>query len=1366
MIRWTSAVILMVGVICATGQAPGTADRETLRRERDHLLRRSHDQHRLRLFDEAIRNALEVVRLTAELDGRESRPIADSLDWVLQLHMDRDDYRAAGKLSRELLDLHRKLDRDRPWVIRDAEVFDRYIRRVLEMNEQDVARLKETARDLQHVDRLSRFGKRDEALKLVEETLGKRKQLLGFIDHMYSRYLALQATMLLSSGRDEAAGIKLMEEAIATLRTLYGEQHRDCAAALQGLALVHRKRGDLDKAAKLLDQAADSFRTVLGKEHQTSTRAVEILAQVLRRLSDRARDKGDLRGSARYLEQEILAWQKRYAKDHWRVHDAESMLRGCRFLEKLTPPQQKTLNEGFDRFEQAMKTDAQGKTRLALALTTQTVEDFQGLLPGHALHLKALWNQAVLYAKVGEREKADAAYRHCIEQTRAELGVGHPDLIARLDEFQSGLSERLRRHIARSEFKEAVRILRLSGEFEQLRHPGQTWRLKTVQARITHLERRAKLSEKDQERLVRSDRLMDESLELFQKNQFPAAREGLSKAAAIREELLGELDYETADALYSLASVDVRLGNFPEAARNLRRVRDLRKAVLGTNHSQYAFVLSTLADLQARTGNPGEAVKTGEEALGILKATLGPDHPRYPNHLITLATHYMALRRVDRVDDLVEEALPLLENAEGKASSEYASALNLIANMYRGARPEFAADLFEKACGIWRELDDPLQYAIARDNLGRLYVSLGKFVEAERLHREALKIFQSLLGEQHPTTARGLGNLSALQFAKKEYDKAVETQRQAVHASRFNLALASGSQTEVQQLVAFDSLRLDLDKFLTWFSYSSESPERAWEEVLAWKGQTLNQQRDSRLARTMPALQPLVTKLRRVTAQLASLALSSPSSAEQRRWREHVDRLTREREDLEEQLVAAIAKERGGKPLPPHTPARIRAALPESAVLVDFFVYRHAILDNEKRPPGRYLLAFVVKHGQPVALVDLGRVEPIGEAVDRWLKDYGKDSGTALQKALWRPLEKHLAGTETILVSPDGPLTRFPFAALPGKHAGSYLIEDVRVAVVPVPRLLPELLGGEEKAQGQLSLLLAGDINFDASPGRAPTPLASIPRPPSTEEILERAPKSERPREPGRVLSFDPIPATREEVSAIAKVFDETFKKKPDNPLTGKEATEEAIRTAAPGKTYLHLATHGFFAPARLRSALAPADELLAPMTSRRVTRTHPALLSGIALAGANRGPRGDPQLDDGILTAAELAEIDLTTARLVVLSACSTGLGDTAGGEGLLGLQRALHVAGARSAITSFWKVPDDATRALMTEFYTNLWSRKMPTLDALREAQLAVMKNYDVRKKEIPRGPRGERPIVPKDGPRLSPFFWAGFALSGDWR
>lgn len=149
----------------------------------------------------------------------------------------------------------------------------------------------------------------------------------------------------------------------------------------------------------------------------------------------------------------------------------------------------------------------------------------------------------------------------------------------------------------------------------------------------------------------------------------------------------------------------------------------------------------------------------------------------------------------------------------------------------------------------------------------------------------------------------------------------------------------------------------------------------------------------------------------------------------------------------------------------------------------------------------------------------------------------------------------------------------------------------------------------------------------------------------------------------------------------------------------------------------------------------------------------NPGLLCGLVCAGANE-PTPD---DDGVLTALEIADLDLGGVELAVLSACETGLGAVAGGDGVLGLQRAFQLAGARATVTSLWQVPDQATGALMARFYENRLGKGMPALKALREAQLWVL-NEGVK--------AGALTEEPKNGRRTPPLFWAAFVLAGDWR
>lgn len=196
----------------------------------------------------------------------------------------------------------------------------------------------------------------------------------------------------------------------------------------------------------------------------------------------------------------------------------------------------------------------------------------------------------------------------------------------------------------------------------------------------------------------------------------------------------------------------------------------------------------------------------------------------------------------------------------------------------------------------------------------------------------------------------------------------------------------------------------------------------------------------------------------------------------------------------------------------------------------------------------------------------------------------------------------------------------------------------------------------------------------------------------------------------------------------------------------GYAASEEMFKQTGrggPSPSIIHVSTHGFFLADQKRDERRPISggELFGSGGSPRDVE-NPMLCSGLVFAGANeallqgRPPEG---LDDGILTAYDVARMDLRNTDLVVLSACETGLGEVNGSEGVFGLQRAFRLAGAQALLMSLWQVPERATTELLTRFYQNWLVAKMPRRAALEEAQKWM------------RGRSGYS----------SPFYWAGFVL-----
>ena len=257
-------------------------------------------------------------------------------------------------------------------------------------------------------------------------------------------------------------------------------------------------------------------------------------------------------------------------------------------------------------------------------------------------------------------------------------------------------------------------------------------------------------------------------------------------------------------------------------------------------------------------------------------------------------------------------------------------------------------------------------------------------------------------------------------------------------------------------------------------------------------------------------------------------------------------------------------------------------------------------------------------------------------------------------------------------------------------------------------------------------------------------------------------------------MSWARLPGTKDEIDGVEQLFSGTCVR-----LSGLQATEARVAAALKGRRYLHVATHGFFADTKFRSAVLHGRAARTEFDS--LLLRSPLDLCGLVFRRSVTEPK------DGIMTGSEILDTDLAAAELVTLSACETGLGEFAGaaGDGVFSLQRAFHEAGAKTVVASLWKVHDAATRTLMLRFYHNLWQRGLGKLAALREAQRWILTNPGVWKIDSAREPwkmgnlrsidgdKKRKRIDPReskrfeDDPARTPFhFWAAFGLSGDWR
>jgi CHAT domain-containing protein len=307
----------------------------------------------------------------------------------------------------------------------------------------------------------------------------------------------------------------------------------------------------------------------------------------------------------------------------------------------------------------------------------------------------------------------------------------------------------------------------------------------------------------------------------------------------------------------------------------------------------------------------------------------------------------------------------------------------------------------------------------------------------------------------------------------------------------------------------------------------------------------------------------------------------------------------------------------------------------------------------------------------------------------------------ALDELIFAPLRRLLGPVERWLLSPDGALHVVPFAALVDEK-GCYLAERTRI-----------------------TYLTSGRDLLRPAARHAP----------STRPLIMAAPDYR-----GRQT---PLPGTAAEADALRAHFPEA------EVFVGAVATK-AVLARARAPLFVHIATHGFVralrSPELPRAARSWCEAWREgrPLVAFDPVRPPPdggadpedALdAAGLVLAGATDA--------EAMLTAREVAALDLGGTQLAVLSACETGVGDIRAGEGVYGLRRALAIAGVEAQVVSLWKVHDAATAELMDDYYGRL-RRGEGRSEALRQAQLAML----------------HKPT------RAHPYYWAAFVPIGDER
>jgi CHAT domain-containing protein/Tfp pilus assembly protein PilF len=859
---------------------------------------------------------------------------------------------------------------------------------------------------------------------------------------------------------------------------------------------------------------------------------------------------------------------------------------------------------------------------------------------------------------------------------------------------------------------------------------------------------------------------------------------------------------DLAQSLNNLGFLLHARGELAQAERYFRQALAMRQKLyhlerFPAGHPDLAASLNNLGGLLNDRGELGQAEPYYRQALAMVQMLYPLE--RFPDGHPYLAHCLNELGFLLRARDELAQAEPYYRQALAMRRKLYpperypdghpslALSLNNLGFLLQ-ARGELdrAEPLYREALAMRQKLY-PLErfprghpdLAQSLNNMGFLLEARGELAQAEPYYRQALAMKQKLypcarFPDGHPDLPGSLDNLGqVLRFqGKLAQAEPYLHQSLAMRQKLVSALLARSAEAEALNYLAL--LPATRDAYLSLTRELADKSASAYHAVWQTKGAVARmlQQRRLRLLEardkdTRNLAEELAATRRALANVLRPGAEPRPGQAER------VRELSTRKEKLEKQLADRLPLYQALQERLKRTPAELLPLLPADAAFLDLARYWH--FGHDPKVPGekgrRWTLsyvAFVLARGRAISRVELGEAGPLDEALAAWRRSLqagraASPAADSLRRLLWRPLEKALpVGTRTVLVAPDAALTGLPWAALPGRQPGRLLLEEYALATVPDGPFLLDLLLGPAAGGKQEVVLAAGGIDYDQPADAAPAAPAAG---------LARAPR------PGKDRPFwSALPATSQELTQVRRLAGKRMVLKRE----GRAASTAQLLADLPRARWAHLATHGFFADPSVRSIFQlSAEDYRRGRRGERVGigARSPLVLSGLVCAGANR-PVKDPEKEDGgILTAEAIAGLNLDNLTLAVLSACETGLGEAGGGEGVFGLQRAFHLAGAQTVVASLWKIDDAATQALMQEFYRNLWERRLPKLEALRRAQLAMLLHYDPAGGKL-RAPGAAVPVDPAALARareamraagrrpLPPLYWAAFTLSGDWR
>ena len=832
---------------------------------------------------------------------------------------------------------------------------------------------------------------------------------------------------------------------------------------------------------------------------------------------------------------------------------------------------------------------------------------------------------------------------------------------------------------------------------------------------------------------VVADCLQNLALAQLSLGDYASAEANFRSALEIYRDIGGPYGNGVGSCLTNISVIQYESGDYAGAVLVFLEVLDVYKNTKGERHPEAGTVLENIGLCYMSLHQYELAVEYFERAIDVKTEALGADDPSIAMTRSNLGVVYTDWEKFELAEPLLVDAVAALESAYGTEDSRLASGVATLGRLYtQTERYDEAERYLQRALDIRKKAlgEDHPRVATVLNNLGATYMVQHKYDAALECFNEALAISEKTLGSEHPDAAGVLENIASVHRLQGDWSESLSVYRRAFNIHRQNLMANGRSLSEDNALSYSLELHDATGRYLSAYLAADDAAAKANETthvadaLLQAKGQVS----DVMFERTRAIVserdievQGLAKALQASHNELSNLFVQGPGS-DAASYRTQVDSLTALIRSQEGQLAGKSASFRRWRDAQDVSLTRVREQLPDKTALVEYVQYQSVSRDTVLAA----YAALIIAHDAEPLVTDLGPASEIDAAVAKYrrhmqfvtemgaptdadLDDYFAVADVLYQK-VWGPFADEVAGSDMIVICPDGALSLVAFSALP-EDRGRFLLERSSIHYLSAAR---DLLRSTDKSTASNGLLAIGDPDYDAGEGAKAGDVSSA-------EACDVS----------HLLPVSPLPASRTEVERVAATWDASDRGA-SAVFVGGDATEAALKDNAAGARVVHLATHGYYISTTCGSGAGD--------TAMR----NPLLLSGLFLSGANQRRAGGGG-EDGVLTAIEVSSLDLDACELVVLSACETGVGEPEAGEGIYGLRRSFQMAGAATVVSALWSVADQDAARFASELYG---AGDEPLVSRLNELQLRTIDE------------------LRDSGRPAHPVRWAAFVAQGDWR